>query len=310
MKKLLFSLCAFTILLSTQAQTEEELKALQGPKKDSIAAIQARIDALQAKIDALPGWKFGAFGTIGGSISRFNNWYGQVTPNISSGSIGFTFNTFANLKQEKYFWNNSLNVNLGWLKIDNRDDDLDVNEFAPVTDIFQLTSLYGYKLNDKLAISALGEYRTALLDGQFNNPGYLDIGAGATWTPVENLVVVVHPLNYNIVFTKTEDIYESSLGTKVVADYTRTIGAIGFKSNFTGFFSYNSSDLNNYTWTNSLSYKLWKVIGVGFDFGLRGSKQETLDYLSGLEDADENLSLETIDGDLQSFWILGLSYSF
>lgn len=44
---------------ATYAQTADELKALQGPKKDSIAAIQGRVDALQTQIDALPGWKKG-----------------------------------------------------------------------------------------------------------------------------------------------------------------------------------------------------------------------------------------------------------
>lgn len=62
MKKLLFALVACFALATATAQTEEELKAQIAPKKDSIAAIQKRVDALQAKLDALPGWKVGAFG--------------------------------------------------------------------------------------------------------------------------------------------------------------------------------------------------------------------------------------------------------
>src|SRR5690606_41839974 len=68
---------------------------LQGAKKDSISAIQGRVDALQAQIDALPGWKIGAFGTIGGSLSQFDNWYSKGEPNSSAGSIGVTVNAFA-----------------------------------------------------------------------------------------------------------------------------------------------------------------------------------------------------------------------
>ena len=101
---------------SLQAQTAEEIKAEMAPKKDSIAAIQGRVDALQAQLDALPGWKIGAFGTIGGSISEFNNWFAQGITNNSSGNIGFTVNAFANLQEEKFFWRNAANVNLAWVK--------------------------------------------------------------------------------------------------------------------------------------------------------------------------------------------------
>ena len=295
--------CAFGF-----SQTEEELKAQMAPKKDSIAAIQARVDAIKAEIAALPGWKKGAFGTIGGSISNFNNWYAQGTPNNSSGSIGFTVNAFANLKQPKFFWRNSANVNLAWVKLDDKDDPTDSDSFEGTTDVFQITSLYGRKLNEKFAISALGEYRTTILNN-FNDPGYLDIGFGATWTPIEDLVVVVHPLNYNFVFSSTENIFESSLGAKIVADYTKNIGAVNFKSNLSIFQSYKSGDLSNWTWTNSFGYTLWKAIGVGFDFGLRNNKQEALNYsINTLGNATE--TFETVDNELQTYWMLGLNYAF
>jgi hypothetical protein len=74
MKKLLFTLIML-FAVTTNAQTEDELKALQAPKKDSIAVLQAEVAALQGQIDALPGWKKGVFGTIGGNLAGFNNWY-------------------------------------------------------------------------------------------------------------------------------------------------------------------------------------------------------------------------------------------
>ena len=308
MKKTILALLTIVSAFWVNAQTEEELAAEMKTKKDSIAAIQGRVNAIQAQINALPGWKFGAFGTVGGSLSKFNNWYAQATPNNTAGNIGFTFNTFAHLKQDKYFWRNTMNINLGWLKLDNRDIDTDSEDFEATTDVFQLTSLFGWKLSKSFATSMLSEYRTTLIDN-FNNPGYLDIGVGATWTPLEDLVVVIHPLNYNIIFTDEETIYESSLGAKIVADYTRRIGQIGFKSNVSSFFSYESDNFNNITWTNGLSYTLWKAIGVGFDFALRSNKQEALDYsINTLGNVDE--TFDTVDNELQSFWIFGVSYSF
>src|SRR5690606_35999582 len=112
MKGILCTAILSLAVLSASAQTEAEIKAEMAPKKDSIAAIQSRVNALQAQLDAMGGWKIGAFGTIGGSISQFNNWFAQGIPNNASGNIGFTVNAFANLQEEKFFWRNSGNLNL------------------------------------------------------------------------------------------------------------------------------------------------------------------------------------------------------
>ncbi|MEF3078115.1 DUF3078 domain-containing protein [Winogradskyella poriferorum] len=294
------------------SQTKEELQAQKAEKQAEADKFQAEANALQAQIDALPGWRVGAFGTIGGSLSNFNNWYAQGAPNNSSGNIGFTFNAFANKIEDKYFWRNALTTNLAWVKLDNKDIDTDSDDFEPTTDVFNLSSLYGRKLSEKWAVSGLMEYRTTLLNN-FNDPGYLDVGVGATWTPLDNLIVVIHPLNYNFVFADNDAIFDSSMGAKIVADYTRQIGAIAFKSNFSTFQSYKSSDLSNWTWTNSFSYTLWKMIGVGFDFGLRSNKQEALNYALGQFDpmgtADEP-TFDNVDNDLQTYYTIGLSYKF
>ncbi len=134
---------------------EDELKAAKASKTDSIAAIQGRVDDIQAQIDALPGWKVGAFGTIGGSFSGFNNWYAQASPNNSAGTIGFTVNGFANRNESKYFWRNALTLNLNWVKFDDKDDPNDQTGFRQATDVFNISSLYGRKLSEKFAISGL-----------------------------------------------------------------------------------------------------------------------------------------------------------
>ncbi|EAR02667.1 DUF3078 domain-containing protein [Maribacter sp. HTCC2170] len=309
MRKLVFTLVAILTLTATNAQTADELKALQGPKKDSIAAIQGRVDALQAKIDALPGWKKGAFGTIGANLSGFSNWYSKGQANSSAGNIGITVNGFANLNQEKFFWRNSGNVNVAWVKFDDKDDSTDDDSFKEATDVFTITSLYGQKISEKFAISALGEYRTTLLSN-FNDPGYLDLGVGGTWTPITDLVIVIHPLNYNFVFSDEDAIFESSLGAKIVADYTRKIGAVNFKTNLSMFNSYKSSNLSNWTWINSLGYTIWNGIGLGFEFGLRNNKQEALNYALNGPTPDTGATFDNVDNELQTYWLFGLNYAF
>ena len=301
-KKLLFSASLMLAVSFGFSQTKEELQTQKAEKQAQADKFQGEANALQAQIDALPGWRTGAFGTIGGSLSNFNDWYSQGTPNNVSGNIGITANVFANKIEDKYFWRNSLTANLNWVKLDDKDNGTDEDDdFNPTTDVFNISSLYGRNLSKTWAISGLAEYRTTLLDN-FNDPGFLDVGVGATWTPLENLIVVIHPLNYNFVFADNDAAFESSSGAKIVADYTRQIGAINFKTNFSTFQSYEDSDLSNFTWTNSFSYTLWKMIGVGFDFALRSNKQEAANY--------QEVDLADADNKLQSYYTIGLSYKF
>jgi hypothetical protein len=312
MKKVLLLLALFIGISTLNAQTKQELQAQKTEKQAAADVLQAEANALQAQINALPGWRKGAFGTIGGSLSNFNNWYSQGAPNNASGNIGFTLNGFANLIEEKFFWRNSLSTNLNWVKLDNKDNPLDDDSFKATTDVFNVSSLYGRNITKTLAASGLMEYRTTLLNN-FNNPGYLDLGIGATWTPIENLIVVIHPLNYNLVFADNDAVFQSSLGAKIVADYTRQIGAVNFKTNLSTFQSYKSGDLSNFTWTNSFGYTLWKMIGVGFDFGLRSNKQEALNYIQTLPVVDGGNPAETfgtVDNKLQTYYTVGLSYKF
>mgnify|MGYP000038255406 CR=1 FL=1 len=306
MKKISILLFLVSFSLSSIAQTAEELKKEQAPKKAKIAKLQAEVDALQSKINALPGWRKGAFGTIGASLSGFNNWYSRKAPNTSAGNIGITFNAFANLIEDDFFWRNSTAVNLGWVKLDNKDDATDSDSFETATDVFTISSLYGKRLNKKWAVSGLAEYRSTLIEN-FNDPGYLDFGAGLTWTPTSNLVVVMHPGNYNFVFSSGDSVFESSLGAKIVADYTNKYGGLSVKSNLSMFQSYKDGDLSNWTFTNSFGYTIWKGIGLGFELGLRNNKQEALNNALIANPAE---TFSTVDNKLQSYWLFGLSYAF
>lgn len=178
MKKLIYALLFVSCSFSMSAQTAAELKKEQAPKKAQIAKLKGEVAILQAKIDALPGWRVGAFGTIGGSLSGFKNWYSRTAPNAGAGNIGITINGFANLIKETFFWKNSGTVNLGWVKLDDKSVDGDAG-FETATDVFTISSLYGKRINKKWAASALIEYRTSLIDN-FNDPGYLDFGGGFT----------------------------------------------------------------------------------------------------------------------------------
>ena len=274
-----------------QAQLIDSLKALKAEKEAAVKALQGEISGIKGQIDALPGWDVGTFGTLGFNLSNFNNWQKGANPNAVSSAIRASVNAFANYDEPKLFWRNSGGINLGWLKLDTDVDEGEDAEFEQVADVLKLTSLFGYKITEKIAVSSLAEYNTSILSN-FNNPGILDFGLGFTWTPIQNMVVVVHPINYHWVFGDNPD-FDSGLGTKIVADYTRElVPGLTWKTNLTTFLAYKSTDpsLSEWTWTNSFGFNVWKGIGVGLEFGLR------------------NAEVESPDG--QSYWVLGISYGF
>lgn len=293
-----------------QAQENEEaLKQSKITKEAELEQVQSELKKLQNQVDGLksdiagiteqltpyPRWNTGLLTNAGLNFSNFNNWLPKGQPSTSAVNIGFSSTAFANATYESAFWRNTANLTLGWLKFDNKDNPDDLDEFQVAADALNLTSLYGYNISPKIAISTLGEYRTSILDGKLNNPGYLDLGVGATWTPISDLVLVVHPLNYNFVFAEDDVNFQSSLGAKIVADYTRSFGNIGWRSNLSVFASYEGSELSNWTWVNNFSTAV-KGIGVGLDLGLRKNQQEAR-------------SAGKTDNPLQTYWILGLSYA-
>ncbi len=298
------------MLVLLHAQTEEELLATKAVKEAELATLQPQLNELSGKVETLksdiavlkeqttpyPRWDIGSLGNVGFSFSSFSDWLSKSNPNTTAINIGFTGTGFANLQQRKYFWRNNANLTLGWVKFNDRDDPTDSKEFRVAADAFSASTLFGYKLTEKFALSTLGEYRTSVLDDRLNDPGYLDIGAGVTWTPIIDLVVVLHPVNYNFIFSSDGYDYKSSLGLKFVADYKKEITkGISWKSNLSAFMSYEGTDLSNWTWVNGFTTSR-KGIGLGLDIGLRGNKQEAL-------------AAGRTDNPVQSYWIVGVSFA-
>ena len=237
-----------------------------------------------------PDGKPDSFGTLGFNLSRFSKWAKGANPNSSSGTISGSFNFFAHYDEPKLFWRNAGGIAVGWQKLDTDTDDPSDTKYETVADVFRINSLFGYKLSDKWSLSAMGDYNSSILKN-FNDPGILDLGVGATWTPISNMVVTINPANYHIVMGDNPA-FDSGLGTKVIADYSTSVKGISWRSNFNTFLAYKSTDpaLSEWTWTNSFGAKVWSGVGVGLEFALRKAEVE--------------------NEDLQSYLILGLSYAF
>jgi len=274
-----FQVISLQIALS---QEEQELKAQKdaleqkaAPVKEQLNQINSEIAEINKKINALPGWYTGAFGTLGASTTGRNGWYAAGDlKDASATTIMGSLNAYANRKHDRYFWRNSGSINLGWQQL-KLTDDSDA-KFEPIADILTISSLFGANLRKNLAFSMLADYRTSVIVN-FNNPGYLDLGAGITYHPLKDMVFVLHPLNYNFIFAKDNLDFTSSLGCKIVGDFSQAlIKGLHWRSNLTGFISYRQNDptLHNGTWTNWLSVAMYKGLGIGIEFALRYSAQE------------------------------------
>ena len=191
-------------------------------------------------------------------------------------------------------------------------------------------------MNPKWAISVLGDYKTTLTN--INDPGTLDLGAGINWTPMPDLTVYFHPLNYNFVFSNNQlQAYESSLGCKILAQYQKSLPmGIAWSSNFSAFLSYSDpANFSNWEWINGFGFNVWKGIGVGLTYGLRGDMQQSYNNFitntliddgtgtdtfvpqfsvdpdaanfQGIEDIKDNIS--TFENKVQSYILVGLTYA-
>jgi len=259
------------VLKSQKAALEQKV----APIKDQLNQINSEIAEINKKIEALPGWYKGAFGTLGASTTGRNGWFAAGDlKDASATTIMGSLNAYANKQHDRYFWRNSGSINLGWQRL-KLNDDSDA-QFEPIADIFTLSSLFGANLRKNIAFSVLADYRTSIIVN-FNNPGYLDLGAGITYHPLKEMVFVLHPLNYNFIFAEKDLEFTSSLGCKIVGDFNKALlKGLHWRSNLAGFISYRDNDpsLHNGTWTNWLSVNMYKGLGVGIEFALRYSAQE------------------------------------
>ncbi len=350
-KVLLIAFLGLIVMQFASAQTVEELKATRDAKKAELDAITAEVEALDKQIYEFPGWKFGGVGTVGFDLITNNNWFAIGNPNSASNGLGLGFTGYANQDQEKYFWRNGINVNLNRTS-SKEDKSIDGPGTVALSDLLDVNSLFGYKLTPKLAISAEGKWLSSLinfergetlLDDKYsfklNNPGQLTVSAGITWLPITDLVVMIHPLGYQ---KNWPGEFISSAGAKIGATYTKEVyPGIKWNSNLSAFIPYSSGetvqhgygfadpqltagvaysggDLINYLWTNSLSFTVWKGIGVGLTLGLRGDNQiansariKNAGIASETGTLTETEVSDAIkDNVLQSFFQMGLSYGF
>jgi len=140
----------------------------------------------------------------------FANWNAGGTNSISAMLTG---RYEANYKDEKMFWNTSVNARYGINKQDEQ-------ELRKTEDIFEIISNYGYQTNpdSKWFYSARFNFSTQFANGfnypdkdnpisRFMAPGYLFFGAGVEYgRTIEKLSLYMSPLTLKTTFVLDEEL--------------------------------------------------------------------------------------------------------
>lgn len=315
----------FSLGAICSAQTKDELQDMirvkSGLVEDHEAQIQAladEIQMLQSKLDIIAGWRKGVNGVIGFDFDRSRKWISNPNPNARAASLDIGIVGYLHNDQVKTFWNNTATIQKAWLTFDpDSEDAVTVPSLfdSGTLDILNISSLYGYRLTDKLAVSVQAELYSSI--SNLTDRGTIDVGAGLTWIPTSNLTLTLNPINYHYAYTDLGFDATGNAGAKLRIDYLQPFkffaNECSFTSSLTSFIPYAgkndvvtpfpvdfpavsfSPTLREYTWLNTLTLNLWKGIGLGLGWGLRWS------------------GFEALPGDtpkLQRFFNSGLSVSF
>ncbi|MFT4568443.1 MAG: hypothetical protein ACI9FN_003412 [Saprospiraceae bacterium] len=294
---LLVHLIAFSqdTLVTSTLTIQEVIKERVSKHQKEIDSLNKQLALIKDSLQEYPIWKIGGGALSGFDFNSFSNWANRgENINSSASSFNLGVNGFLNKKGENHFWRNQARINVGWQKFRRSDEDVEA-QFEKIADMLQLVTHYGYNICPEIAMSALSEWESNLID-QTINPSYLDMSLGFTWTPNLDLVSIMHPISYEFALADEEG-FESSLGAKLIFEYSKSIEKrISLQSNFSGFISYEELDfLSNFTWRNGVKIKFFKGIGLGLEYALRVSRQETI-------------AIDLTDEHLQSYLVMGMSF--
>lgn len=205
----------------------------------------------EPKVDSTKHWSVQGQNTLMLNQAAFSNWVGGGQNNV-----GWIAGTNYNLTYEKGkdLWENI--IILGYGQTDTKG--LGTRK---TQDIINLSTNYGRKLSDSWYASAGANLLTQFAGGysydsnnvatkisNFMAPGYLNVGAGFTYRPNENLTVTLRPANARWTFVLDKDLqYAGSYGLKKDGDSSL------FQFGFYGSAMYKVKLMENITLMNTAS---------------------------------------------------------
>jgi hypothetical protein len=274
MKKLIIALI-LTISIRHVSAQDAIVRKLQ---LESIRNIQKNINDSTWK-----HWKKGglfAFSIGQGSLS---NW--AAGGDDFSLTIATNLNLFGYYKNKKHFWDNTLDVNFGYVNttsLGSRKND----------DRFDMLSKYGYALNSKLNLATLVNFRSQFVKGytytnnvkafasHFLSPAYVVVSQGLDYKPTKELSIFLSAVTSRWIIVKDDSLSGrgeygvpfgkhsiNQLGSFATINYQKSFNKyVSYKGRLDVFSNYKKNPLNaDIYMTNSISAKVARVIAFSWN---------------------------------------------
>jgi Protein of unknown function (DUF3078) len=276
MKKILLLACTFTGFYAN-AQ-DESVKKL---KTESEKTIKKDETDTTNKL-----WRKGGLFDLNLSQSSLSNW--AAGGDKFSLSLNSILSVYAFYKKDKYSWDNTLDINFGYLhttSLGNRKND----------DRFDLLSKYGYAISSKWDVAALFNFRTQLANGytyrnnvrtftsSFLSPAYVLLSLGLDYKPSQSFSVFISPATARWVIVTDDSLSAKGLygvkpGSKTRSEFGAFLSAqflkdlnkaINYKARLDLFSNYkHNPEKIDVFMSNLFAVKLSRVLSATWNFDL------------------------------------------
>jgi len=175
-------------------------------------------------------WKSGGVFNLNVAQGSLSNW-AAGGDNFSMTLAGY-FNYFSYFRRDRQFWDNNVDVNLGYVQTTS-------NGGRKNDDRFDFLSKYGYKMDTlgKWFLSALFNFRSQFFDGYtysgnvgtfastILSPAYIIISAGFDYKPNDKFSIFISPLTSRTTLVMND--FLSNKGSYGVKPGSHSVGEIG-----------------------------------------------------------------------------------
>ena len=203
--------------------------------------------------DSTQGWKRGGVFSLNLAQTSLTNW---AAGGQNSFAVNGMLSTFANYKQGKTVWVNSLDLGYGLLKQGG-------TGYRKTDDKFDLLSKYGYEAFKNFYYSALLNFKTQMAPGyKYSDagrelisdlfaPAYLLAALGLDYKPSDHFSAFIAPLTGKITFVSNKQLSDAGAfgvtpGKKSLSEFGGYLRAIYTKNDFKNEF------LKNVTFTTKI----------------------------------------------------------
>ena len=231
-------------------------------------------------------WRHGGLFSLNLAQGSLSNW--SAGGDDFSLAINSFLNVFAFYKKDRYSWDNTLDLNFGYVKTTSlgarkNDDRID------------LLSKYGYAFHPKLSLSGLFNFRTQMARGySYNNtsktltsaflsPAYVLVSIGLDYKPSKNLSIFISPATSRWVIVHNDSLSakglygvdpgkksENEIGAFATINYLHALNkSLGYKGRLDLFSNYQHKPGNiDLYMTNTFTTKISRILAASWSVDL------------------------------------------